>query len=149
MIKHIWSVLCHESTIDEKTNNISLRDAYEVLEFNLTTADKKYDTSQPVIGPLDFEVASLFYRDKTTGEENLTAYVRVLDPKSVELGEFESKIQFSDGLNRVRSRVKFNSMALTTSGTYVVQVRLKKQEGKEIAAAIPLDIKVIVNGKTK
>lgn len=149
MIKHIWSVLCKESTIDENSNNISLHDAYEVLEFNLTTEDKNYKASQPVIGPFDFEVASLFYRDKTTGEESAKAYVRVLDPKSQELGEFESTVTFTDGLNRMRNRVKFNSMALTSSGTYVIQIRLKKDSHKELVAAIPLDIKVIVNGGKK
>lgn len=149
MIKHIWSVLCKESKIEMDTNNISLFDAYEQLEFNLTIDKDKYDPAQPVGGPFVFEVVSLFYREKNGFEESFETSMTLLDPKSNELGKFTAKVEFKEEHHRVRNRMRFTNIALSTSGTYVFQVHTQKGDKRELVAAIPVDIKVLVNGEER
>lgn len=149
MIKHIWSLVCRESKIEAETNNVSIIDAYENLQFALEIDEAMYDKTKPIVGPFNFEVISLFYRDSKDTEESLNTFVAFLDPKGTQLLEFNSKLVFQEKHNRMRNRVKFANIALTTTGTYVVQIKTQKGEksGKDLVAAIPLDIQITVNGK--
>ena len=148
MIKHIWSLVCRESKIEADSNNISIIDAYENLQFVLNI-EEDYDKTKPLVGPFQFEVVSLFYRDKKGSEEKMDAFVSFLDPSGNQLLDFKTEVLFKEQHNRMRNRVKFNNIGLTKSGTYIVQVAVQKEDKqkKEIVAAIPLDIMLTVNGK--
>jgi hypothetical protein len=151
MIKHIWTVLCKESRIEAETNNISLIDAYESLQFKLNIDDKSYDPAKPITGPFNFEIVSLFYRDKKGTHEEFSLLLTILDPKGVKINETPAKSEFKAEHNRVRNRIKFENIMLTTSGTYIFQLYLEKEGNskKEQLAAIPLDMQISVNGKER
>src|SRR3989338_9211235 len=104
MTKHIWTVICRESKIEADTNNISVIDAYESLQFDIKVDEKEFDKTKPVVGPFNFEVLSLFYRDKKGAEEILEVFVVLLDPKGNQLIEFPSKLVFQEQHNRMRNR---------------------------------------------
>jgi len=146
MIKHIWSIFCRESKVEADTNNISIIDAYDSIEFDLKTSEEQ-DSSKPVMVPFSFEVVSLFYRDKKGEEETLDVSVSAIDPKGVKLGNFASKLEFKAEHNRMRNRVRFNQIALTSSGTYVFQIHTHTKDKLNLEAAIPVDVKVKINGK--
>ena len=147
MIQHIWTLVCKESKIEAETNNISVIDLYENLQFDLKTDQNFYDKSKPLVGPFNFEVVSLFYRDKKGTHVEFEVLAKIIDPKGAVLGEFPAKTEFKPEHNRVRNRIKFNTVALTVSGVYIVQVYMKRKDEQDQVAAIPLDIKVVLNGK--
>lgn len=151
MIKNIWSLICKESKIDQETNNISIIDAYESLQFDLKL-EKKQDKDAPLVLPFSFELLSLFYRDEKKKEERMEEIIHVLDPDSNKLGEFKASIIFKENQNRVRSRVKFDTIALTKSGTYLFQVFTQKKVNdnqRDLVSIIPVDINLIVDGKSR
>jgi hypothetical protein len=148
MIKHIWSLICKESKIDT-FNNVTIIDQYDEVEFTLNTNDEKYEKGNPVVVPFKFEIVSLFYRDTAGEEVEMTESVAVLDPKGNKLGEFASPVTFKSEHSRMRNVMKLENLALTVSGTYLFQVfyvTKKQPNKKELAVALPLDIKVAVNG---
>lgn len=146
MTKHIWTLVCRESKIDD-SNNVSIIDAYETLQFDLGTPSPDYDKTKPFVGPFNFEIISLFYRDKKGTHEVLDVLVKMIDPKGNTLGEFPARPEFKEEHNRVRNRMKFDTIALTTTGTYIAQIHQQKGEKREQVAAVPLDIVVRLNGK--
>jgi|GEM_PF-5385504 len=148
MIKHIWTVLARESKIDADNNTISLIDLYENLQFDVRVDEKEYEKNKKVGGPFNFEIVSLFYRDTKGKAEKILVEVDLVDPKGEKLGTAEANVEFKETHDRMRNRIKFTTIALTTSGTYVFQVYMKKQENKkELLTAIPLDVALTVNGK--
>jgi len=148
VIQHIWSIVCKESRVDETTNSISIIDAYENLQISLNT-EPDYKEGSPVGVPLNFELVSLFYRDKKAGEESIEEFVRVIDPKGLELGGLSSKVVFKDSFDRMRNIFKFQSIALTTSGTYLFQLYSQKTKKgkKQLISVIPVSIRVTINSK--
>ncbi len=149
MVKHIWSVLCKESKIEAETNNISIIDAYESLQFGINTEDQNYKHGGPLNLPFSFEIVSLFHRDKINQNEDDEEVINAVDPKGQQLGEFLSTIQFIEDSKRVRNIFKFPNIALTTSGTYKFQIntRNKKNNKRSLITEIPIDIEVTVNGQ--
>ena len=147
-MKHIWSLVSSGSKIDADTNNVSINDIYENLQFNLNTSGP-YDPDKPFLVPFNFEVTSLFYRDKKGTEETYTEYVVILDPKGNQLGDMGLDFTFKPEHNRMRNRIKSDKIAFTQSGTYVFQVFSSKKGSKEreMVASIPLDIQVKIDGK--
>ncbi len=149
MIKHVWSIVCRESNVDPATNNISIDDAYENIQVTLDTKGKEYKKGLSVGVPFDFELVSLFYRDAKGEQESTQEFVTILDPKGVKLGEVDSKVVFREAFDRMRNVIKFNSMPLTLSGTYLFQVHIQKPKSRnrEPVTVIPVDIQVTVNGE--
>ena len=150
MIKHIWTVVCRESKIDEVTNNISILDAYENLQFSVDTQDEDYKKGLPIGVPFNFEIVSLFFRDQKGKVDELEESVLALDPHGKRLGEFESKIQFKKEHDRIRNLMKLDTIVLTTSGTYLFQIFTKRPDEsgkKEQITVIPINITVSVNGE--
>ncbi|HEX5456224.1 MAG TPA: hypothetical protein VFW77_02550 [Candidatus Saccharimonadales bacterium] len=147
MVKHIWSILCRESIVDADTNNISANQLYETLQFNVTVDKAEYEKKKKLAGQFNFEIVSLLYRDKPGKIEELDIELDILDPKDEKLGTALSKIEFKEKYKRVRNRIKFSTIALTSSGTYYFKVYIKKNNKRELVVAIPIDIQLTVNGK--
>jgi len=148
-MKHIWSLMCKESKIDANTNNISIIDAFESLQFDVNADDPKYVEGSPIGLQFNFEFVSVYFRDKSGDEETHEQTLIVLDPKGNKLGEFNSQIIFQSEHNRTRNILRFNTIALSTSGTYLFQINTnnKGSEKRRLESAIPISIKVKVNGK--
>lgn len=150
MIKHLWTLVCRESKLDALTNNISIIDSLESMQFSLNTEDPNYKKGSAISAPFNFEVVSLFFRDSLNEDSLIYETIIVLDPKGQKLGEFKAKVQFEEGKNRMRSILKSNMIALTVSGTYVFQIFSSLKDSganKEMIVALPVDISVTVNGE--
>lgn len=147
MIKHVWTIICKESKIDANTNNVSIIDAYENIQFSINTNDPKYKKGLSVGVPFNFEAVSLFFRDKKGTNGHVSETIKVLDPKGEKLGEFSNDVQFKEEHDRMRNILKFNTIAVTTSGTYLFQVFTNKNGKSEQVTTIPINIQVTVNGE--
>jgi hypothetical protein len=148
MIKHVWTILCRESKIEAETNNISIIDAYDSIQIGATIDETAMDKTKPLVAPIALEVTSLFFRDEKGKIESFNTMLKVIDPKGVALGEFKVKSEFQEHQNRMRTRMKLDSLPLTTSGTYIFEVYLEGQKDKyHSVSAVPLDVTVTLNSK--
>jgi hypothetical protein len=150
MIKHVWTIACRESLVDEDTNNISLLEAFENLQFDINITDDKYKKGVSLGVNFNLEMVSLFFRDTVGKSEKIKETLIILDPKGVKLGEAVADIEFQPTNDRMRNIMKFDTLAVTTSGTYLFQSYLSKSANlgsKEPVAVVPINIKVTVNGE--
>jgi hypothetical protein len=147
MIKHIWTVVCKESKVDAETNNLSIIDILENVQFQaqVNGADFNANQGNPIAIPLGMQIASLFFREAKTGEESIDVKTKILDPKGKQLGEIDNVVKFQNGLNRMRNIIKFNSLAVTEDGTYLFQVFVREKSGFKNVATIPVDVSLNIS----
>lgn len=141
MIKHIWTVVCSKSTIDKDTNNISLNDVLERLD--VVVSKNTLEKKQSVSIPINFEIVSLFQRDKMGREESFDMKIKVKDPKDNKIRKtLSAKITFQAQFLRMRSRTRIRGFNLTVSGNYIFEVSMRNNGEKTFkkVAEIPLEV---------
>lgn len=146
MIKHIWTVLCRRSVIDQDTNNLSLYDILEQLEVE---AKLKEDISQKnlVINvPIEFDVVSLWLTEKEDSFEG-SFIIEVEDPEGKVLKTFDNKLSIPQGMRRMRTRLKVNGFAVKGSGDYNFNVYYKEidKAKRTKVSVLPLEVGVKLN----
>jgi hypothetical protein len=149
MITHVWTAVCRESMVDEETNNISLLEAYENLQFDVNLSDQDYKKGTSIGVEFKLEVVSLFFRNTTTKVESFKETLLVLDPKGAKLGDAVADVTFQAANDRMRNIMRFDTFAVTTSGVYLFQVFMSKAKAstKEPIAVVPVNVRVTVNGR--
>lgn len=145
--KHLWSVPCQKSTIDQDTNSISLFDITERLEIGLSSEffDKqKEQEKKGFVIPLNFEIVSYW---KRISEKDVKDKMKlsILDPKNKELASFEMDVNIPKNINAVRLRAKFNQFKATVSGVYCIQIHHIYSKKSEIVSELPIE--VFINNK--
>jgi len=142
--KHIWSVLCRESSIDKDSNVLSLHGVFEQLGIHKEQVErakeqKKEDT---VTLPINLELVNMWEREgpeKTTIEAKIVA----LDPHGTKLFEKEYPVTIEQGKRRTRFRMKMNGLKITCAGTYLFKVAMRENKGGAFrtVAALPLEVR--------
>lgn len=141
MIKHIWSILCRTSVINDETNNITLQNVFEQLSVNIKPSGSK-KTPEKINIPIEYELVSLWLRFKEKGLLKANVVIDIIDPKGQKIKSFEQKLEFPTKYKRMRSRLKIKGLNLTTSGNYIYRVKIK-EKGKDkyqLVADLPLEI---------
>jgi len=133
MIKHIWSVLCGSSSIDNESNKVSL---FNILE-NLTI----YGDPEQVTGiPINVEILTLWER---LYEEPCEGFMRIIliNPHEIASQPFEFNIDLKEA-HFHRTRMAITGLPLSGPGRYVYQVAYKEGETNwQIAAELPILIR--------
>jgi hypothetical protein len=140
MIKHIWSVLCRQSVIDQETNNISLLNILErlsvtVKQIGLTDEDK-------ATIPIDYEIVSFWVKKATNRKVKAEVKTTLISPKREKLSEQIQKLEIPAKIKRMRSRMKIQGFPVKGAGQYIFRIAIKdtnKQQFK-IIAEIPLEV---------
>lgn len=136
MIKHIWSIVCQKSVIDQETNNLSINDVLERIDIE-TLAPLPNDGTAKL--PITFEVVSYWYREQAKKDEKRTVEVCIFSPQNNLLNSFEQEIPLTQGMDRLRSRLRVQGVPVTTSGVYKVALR-EKGVTSEVITEIPIEI---------
>ena len=141
MVKHVWSVLCQNSTIDQDDNSLSIHNVLDTINIK-PEAEKQ--TTKFVI-PLNFEVVSLLSNTEVKGETKIEIKIVILNPEMDKLGDFVAPIVIPAGKKRMRSRVKMSGLPIKGGGDYIVLVSLKTKEDKNFqdVASLPFEVKFI------
>ncbi len=139
-MEHIWSIICSNSVIDQETNNLSLFNVIEQITIQL---NNNVEMNGAVMIPVPFEVISFFYLHKTCKESCLIT-AKVFDPQDKIIGEFENHIQISEGIDKARSRIRFNGIPFISEGIYRFRIYTNVKKEK-LVAEIPLMVKVGTN----
>jgi len=140
-IKHIWTVLCSNSSIDQSTNNVSLFNVIEQITLGLKPNVKiNYEEEKGI--PINMELVTLWQRlgDLTSFEQS----VEIVDPKGKVLAQNQISFEFPNKVSRSRVGFKLIGLKVTGAGEYVFRVSVK-EKGKarfEQVQETPLDIRM-------
>lgn len=149
-IKHVWSILCGSSVIDQQTNNLSIHNVLEQLDLTLTVPKntglekEKVGINQPVAIPFPFQLISLFRRTNPNKVPNINVEIELFDPIGLSLQKIEFKIDFPADKSRMRSIISSPSIIVTNTGLYMFKIRIKDadQDIFQEVAEIPIEIHV-------
>lgn len=138
MVKHIWSVLCRESVINQENNSLSLMNIFEGLQIEL----RKDAPKDLEIGiPVSYEIVT-FLRKDIKKEEDIKQRVSIIDPNGVVL-QTPITVPIKMGKDKFNHRQRIKSMGfkVTKHGLYQFVVEIKQDKGDfEVVAMIPLEV---------
>lgn len=139
MIKHIWSVLCRESLIDQETNNISLHSVWERLAISFSAAKTE---KLPISIPINYEIVSFWVRDNFVKEEKVVTRYTVTDPEGKVVFQESKNLVFPAKIKRMRSRIRFSQIVIGVPGNYMFEISFGVNVGRgtQIASKIPLEV---------
>lgn len=141
MIKHIWSVLCRKSVIDNDSNNISLFDVFEQLGVNVEIKDLK-KVPEKVNIPIDYEIVSLWLTPKRKKTIKADVEVEVVNPDQNQVKTFRQKLEIPPKFKRMRSRLRVKGLTIEKPGDYTFKVKIKEESKKDykVVAELPLEV---------
>jgi hypothetical protein len=148
-IEHVWSIICHQSTTDSESNNVSLINLIENVTFTVPTnviEEVRTSKAKGIIFPLDYEIISRFRRNDDVDIKHFYSRLRMMNPEGNEVtATGENEMIFSQGVKNVRMRAKFNDIAVQNSGVYrvLIETRLSTEAKFETVGSIPLEINLI------
>ncbi len=139
-IKHIWSVLCSNSSIDQTSNTVSLFNIIEELEVQVPASVQK--TKEPINLGFNFDLVTLWKR-----EGGILAYdqkVELLSPNMDSLSMIEAPVNFTDKSKRARINLKIQGITLIGEGEYLFRVSVKEKSEKkfEFVHEVPFQVKI-------
>ena len=143
-IKHIWSILCKESSINQDDNLISMSGSLE--EINVTFTKNKEDSKFPekLNIPMNYEIVSFWLKGKK--EELVRAQIEysLISPDGKELCNKTQDMEIPINIRRFRSRMKISGLPVTIIGDYTFKVKLKERNEKsfKLYADLPLEVKI-------
>ena len=140
MIQHVWTVICGQSSVDSKSNNLSLFNVLEEI-----TAEPHPGT--PVAGipllMLPFEIVTLWRRfpleEPAKGSARILLHAPQTDPEQLggthdlDLTEYR----------RLRTVISVNSIKLSVSGTYQFILESTSDGQWTEVARVPLEITLV------
>ena len=142
-IKHIWSVLCKSSVIDQDDKNISIHGVLEQLNVSLVPKDPTRKLDKIGI-PLNYEIVSLWQKDKEAQIAKGEIKYIFIDPNGKELLKNTQIMEIPKVSRRFRSRMKISGLPITINGDYLFQIRLKEKGFNEfkLVSELPLEIEI-------
>ena len=142
MIRHVWSVLCGNSSIDHQTSIISLLNVIEQL--NLVIPKQLEHINVPV----PFEVVSLWASDSITSLEQGKCRVTFVNPQGVQTILSLADIKVSAEQN-CRTITRSQMFKLDGQGKYefIVELQQGENESWDSVAKVPLQVKYTIDKK--
>lgn len=146
MIKHIWSVICRESVINQENNAMSLMNIFEGLQVGV-----KRDTPKnlEIDIPVQYEIVTLLKKDKKNIDERVELKITLIDPNGVIISKpITVPIVIEKGKLNHRHRLKNFGFKVTIPGEYKFIVEMKQTDNNnyEIVSTIPLEVTVMRQG---
>lgn len=142
-IKHIWSVLCKESVINQDDNIISLMGVIEELTISLIRPENTTEKLPEKINiPLTYEVVSYWTREGSKAGD-IDIKITVVSPDGETLLNNEHSATFPENTKRLRTRLKIQGFVVKTPGEYLLNVYLKDKKNKfNQVSQIPIELKI-------
>lgn len=144
-LKHVWSVLCKESTINQDDNVISLYGVLEELNITLTPM-KGSVAGLPVKAsiPINYEIVSMWLKNNKKDKVKAEIEYAFVNLDGRELFKTVQTVEIPMASRRFRSRMKISGIQVEREGEYSFRVRIKEL-GSDIfktVCELPLEIKI-------
>lgn len=142
MIKHIWTVLCRKSVIDNESNNLSLYDILEQLSISVKPEKETVKKTVKINLPLEYEVVSLWVKQSSKDGFNGEIKLEIINPEGSVVKTFEQPFIIQDNKNRLRSRIRINGFVVDGSGVYLFRISYKEKQEKNFTqiSEVPLEV---------
>lgn len=143
-IKHIWSVLCKESIVNQDDNLISIHGVLEELKIDIQPSSDKDILPEKIAIPMNYEIVSLWVKEEKDVIAKAELEFVLFSPKGEELSKATQAMEIPVDVKRIRSRMKISGFPVMDSGDYYFEVKIK-EEGENkfvIASKLPLEVKV-------
>ena len=145
MIKHIWSVLCRQSVVDQQSNNVSLISVFEQLQVDIPPAGlSTMSGSKDINIPVQYELVNFWSKTKEGEDEKGNIRIVLSDPEGKEIKRIDKNLVIPQNNRRIREINKIQGIALRGSGIYYFIISIK-QQGNNIykqVAELPLEIRI-------
>ncbi|MBI2054214.1 MAG: hypothetical protein HYT36_02685 [Candidatus Staskawiczbacteria bacterium] len=141
-MKHIWSILCQNSSVDSKTNLLSIFNCVEELKIEIKK-DQVSKTDLLVI-PISFQLISFWTIEDANQKNSLYIKLEIIDPNEKLLNDFNKSFDIAEGTLRFRNIINIQNIKIAKEGRYMVKVFSKENDKKgfKAVAELPLDIKI-------
>ena len=144
-IKHIWSVLCKESIINQDDNLISIHGTLEELNVSLTSMDASSNKLPEKLSvPFNYEIVSFWVKENKKELAKAQIEYSLVSPEGKELFNKIQDMGIPVNIKRFRSRMKITGFPVTREGDYNFRVKIK-EEGSDIfrlVSELPLEVKI-------
>ncbi len=145
-IKHIWSVLCQDSTLNQDDNVISLNKIIEELSINLNPSVQGLVSPLPekLNLPVNYEIVSMWFKERKEEKVDAVTEVTLVSPDGEELLKAALKFSMPENIRRSRSRLKIQGIIVKKSGDYIFKIKVKENDNTEfkLVSEIPLEVKM-------
>jgi len=143
MFNHIWSVICQNSSVDERSNTVNLFGCIENIGVDI---DKNKNTNNKISIPIQFDIVSYWTLDDSTKKNSLILKIEMIKPNGESSFQKEENIFTQAGWGRIRNIAKFSGLELetTNNGRYIFRISQKEKKNDDfmIVANLPVDIKI-------
>ncbi len=155
-MRHIWTVLCQKSIIDQESNNISMIDVVEQLSvMTEKTGEKPSQTSDdlalgatPAVIPFRLEVVTLWTRDSIDLAESQLSRMKIVSPSGKELFSAERSVDLT---KHVRSRGRQISIGFpflaSEEGVYCFIIEKWDAQKEDFVEVSNVPLQVSITGK--
>ena len=141
-LKHLWTILCSNSSIDQKTNNLSIFNIIEQIE--VESKDKKsIDAEGKKAVGINLELISMWHRKIGTKSE-YEERVDFVDPKGETLNFKEVPFKFPDNIDGFRMNFKIDLLIFNKIGEYKFKVSVRESGKKDFTEVFDLPLKITV-----
>ncbi len=140
-MKHLWSIICQNSSIDFEKNLLSLFNCLE--ELNLVLDKDKIPRDNKVFVGIEFQLISFWEIDDNFKEHEVDMRVEFINPDKEVLNSFNNSFKIKSGVSRFRNRTNIKGLPIKGEGKYYLKVFQNiNQEGEKLISNLPLDIKI-------
>jgi len=143
MIQHVWSVLCRQGIIDQRTNSVSL---VEVIEGISIAADSN-DLPTDRVGFLPFEMDLVSLWTRSTPSEGESGLVRatISGPHGLKIQHAPMELDLTESISR-RHLIHFSAIPSRGVGRYTIGVQVERSSAERTrwvtVARIPYNIRI-------
>lgn len=152
-IEHVWSIVCASSSVDTKTNSLSLFNVIEEITITLSP-DQVVSFEEDKNGkllPFSHELVSIWKKTAGfIGEVSGEIKIKLINPENKILGEFSppSSVVIPKDKERVRTMINFSNLKIDSAGEYRLAIELAETGNKfKEVFSLPIGVKILKEAK--
>jgi len=142
MIKHVWSILCEKSILDQETNNVSITNAIEQLNLSLKGKPDKLSLKKGIYIPFNLEIVTFLCTEDVANVIEGEYKIEIKAPDGKLLQEYETHVQSNNKRLRVRNRNI--GLKVIESGVYKFNIFLKEKGEEQYRKVAELPVEVML-----
>ena len=146
-IKLNWAILCTGTSVDQKSNNVTLFGLVEELKIK-----KDIFTKLPIkkeghsVIPIKLELATLWSKDYPSDKLSFSEIkIAFTSPKGRVINELTQKLEIPEDKSRLRLIFSIGAIGIEGDGIYSFEIKLKTGESKSFVTVgkVPVYISIV------
>lgn len=145
-IRCVWGLICSLSSVDQKTNNISLFNIIENFTLPKKVFDEQEKTKKLINATIPYQVILLLKRlidiNISDEEKLLDLKIMVINPQGKILAENISSFKFLQGKQNMRVTIDMQGIVVDTAGLYLHKIEIKIPENNNFVEIYDIPFQV-------